>query len=189
MIGLDLDGTLLNYGNHTTELRINQALIDQLATLTKEVVILTNQVGLVWHESNPTKYPSPEQFVKRAKTAIDALRAAGIRTVEVHVALFHPKAEEEQIQQTYLKLDAAIVNSQLDSPHFWLWRGQNHRKPGTGMFKATRVTEYYGDSDEDEAAAQAFGCHFVRVRALSNPHPFLTLDPASCRVFCCLWLS
>lgn len=160
MIGLDLDGTLLNYGNHTTELRINHALIAQLSKLTKQVVILTNQGGLVWHESNHTKYPSPERFVERAAAAIAELKAADIRVANVHVSLYHPRADESKIRDIYFKLDSLIVDSR---PFFWFWLNRESRKPEISMFKQSLVKVYYGDSDEDEAASGAYGCKFVRV--------------------------
>lgn len=162
-VGIDLDGTLLNYGNHTTELSVNRDLIARLkADGVTEVAVITNQGGLCFHESNPTKYPSPERFFRRLTVGMDCLFLQDIAVDSVRVALYHPKGDKIAMS----KAGSAIIMAGLNSFYnFSLITSQqeNDRKPGTGMFVGASITRYYGDSDEDEQAALAAGVEFVRV--------------------------
>lgn len=162
MICLDMDGVLLNYGNHTTELRVNHEFIKELAERgVKRVAICTNQGGLVFSGSNPQKYPTPQRFVERAQTAIGALSEKGIRVVGVHVAFFHPKAKVSELMTVHETLCTIVPNG------FTLWESEEYRKPNPGMLNAALCTVFYGDSDEDGQAALASGCQFVRVERFS----------------------
>ncbi len=158
MICLDMDGVLLNYGNHTTELRINHEFIKHLSENgVKEVSICTNQGGMVFSGSNPQKYPTPQRFVERAQAAIRALTEHGISVEGVHVAFFHPKAKVSELLKIHETLCGVVPQG------FILWDAEEYRKPNPGMLKAARCTVFCGDSDEDGLAALAAGCEFVRV--------------------------
>jgi hypothetical protein len=159
--GIDMDGTILNYGNHVTELRINHAFIRSLVDLgVKHVEIITNQGGLVWHASNPTKYPSPERFVERAHAAIAALAEAGITVTRVRVSVLHPKAEFTAVKTVRHELRRLTISSPA---LFIVYVEEASRKPRGGMLEEGYIECYFGDSDADEAAAKAAGADFVRV--------------------------
>ena len=158
MICLDMDGVLLNYGNHTTELRINHEFIDHLSQNgVKKVSICTNQGGMVFSRSNPAKYPTPKRFLERASAATTALETAGISVVTVHVAYFHPKAKDADLVNVYNEF------VHLLSPRFVAWDKEEYRKPNPGMLLAAKCTTFYGDSPEDEQAANEAECEFVHV--------------------------
>lgn len=158
MVCLDMDGVITNYGNHTTELRINHAFIRTLVENgIKSVSICTNQGGLVFSTSNPEKFPTPQRFIERSSAAVDALREAGINVVSVHVAFFHPKAKLSELMNVHQQL------SEISPQGFILWESEEYRKPNPGMLKASGATTFYGDSDEDGNAADAACCKFVKV--------------------------
>lgn len=158
-ICLDMDGVILNYGNHTTELRINHDFIAHLVELgVKNVRICTNQGGLVFSVSNPAKYPTPERFIERASAAVRALNEAHISVARVHVAVFHPRADATLIDRVRGSLVSA--NKPFSMMVHLL---AEYRKPEPGMLRAAGATKFFGDSDEDGAAAIAWGCEFVRV--------------------------
>lgn len=159
-IAVDLDGTILNYGNHVTDCRVNYNFIGQLiADGVRHIDIITNQGGLVWHAASPEKYPSPARFVERLRVAIDALGVAGIAVVAVRVAFYHPKAKTVHIAT----VSDEVYFASPDRERIVRYEEPEARKPGTLMFEEAGVTRYYGDSDEDERAAAAHGCEFVRV--------------------------
>jgi len=159
MICLDMDGVLLNYGNHTTESRVNHEFIRSLADSgVEKVSICTNQGGLVFSGSNPQQYPTPQRFIERAQTAIGALHRYGFEIESVHVAFFHPKAKISELMKVH------EILSEIAPKKFILWNSEEYRKPNPGMLIAARCTIFYGDSDEDGQAAAAAGCEFVRVK-------------------------
>jgi hypothetical protein len=65
MIALDFDGVVANYGDHTTDFRLNDGLIALLPRKRQPVAICTNQGGMVFSRSNLAKYPSPERVAYR----------------------------------------------------------------------------------------------------------------------------
>lgn len=156
----DLDGTILNYGNHTMECRINRALIAQLlADGVKEIDIITNQGGLFWHASAPDKYPSPECFLARLGAALMALREAGIGVGAVRVATYHPNVTAEAVRG----VSDALLSLLQQPSNVIVYDEPEARKPGPLMLVEGAITRYYGDSPEDMQAAEAAGCAGVLV--------------------------
>ena len=106
-------------------------------------------------------YPTPEQFLGRLRVARFALSKAGISVGAVRVSVFHPRADAAVIQQA-----ARLVRSGLGrlEPLDWtVYTTASARKPQPLMLRSVGATEYWGDSEEDEQAAQAAGVPFVRV--------------------------
>ena len=165
MIACDIDGTLLNYNQQPGQTpAINHALIAQLAPQTDRIALITNQGGLVfgWQQRNrpDRKYPVPGDFALRLRHLHQALLEAGIMVNSVQVSLYHPKADADQLDAVRDVLWAEADD--IDVP-VAVYINETYRKPAPDMLAAVGVTAYYGDSDEDEAAARAAGCAFVRV--------------------------
>ena len=167
MIALDLDGTLLDYSPESNSVRVNYAVINALVRRgVREVAICTNQGGLPWHvmgvrRKDGRPYPSPEQFCIRLRCAIVALSRAGIRVVAVRVSVYHPRADEAAIQRAARAVRADLVR--LMYVETKVYTTARARKPQPLMLHSVGATEYWGDSDEDEGAAQATGIPFIRV--------------------------
>lgn len=157
-VGINLDGTLLNYG--LTEFSVNYAFIARLvADGVTEVTIITNQGGLCFNEINPDKYPAPVDFLERAIVAYQVLHEAGINVYCCRVAIWHPKASEEMIDA--VRTELLLLNAPQMGVS--IFEHEAARKPGTQMFERLDIVRYYGDSDEDEQAAANAGIEFVRV--------------------------
>lgn len=171
MIASDIDGTLLDYNYHPGALPlINQELITQIAGRTAKIALVTNQGGLGfgWQQRNRTdgrKYPTPGDFALRLYHLNAALNAAGLVVAGVYVSLYH-QAHPLDLLETVRDRLWAQVDTQFDfAVNVYLAPGS--RKPSPQMLSAAGTTTYYGDSDEDEAAALAAGCEFVRVARFS----------------------
>lgn len=163
MIGIDLDGTVLNYGGHAAgEIRINAACIGWLAVQAGDVAILSNQGGVNFHDANPAKYPSIEQIVARVVAAQQAMRRQNCgRLAHVRMATYHPSADPRRCSAVAKKLELALsaqITARIEVSGAPGWR-----KPQPGMFDGLRLTVYVGDSDEDALAAEAAGVKFLRV--------------------------
>lgn len=85
---------------------------------------------------------------------------ADITIVGVQVSLYHYKAAANQPDAVQDVVWAAVDD--IDVP-IAVWTGAQWRKPSSEMLQAVKATVYYGDSDEDETAAKAAECAFVRV--------------------------
>lgn len=167
MIALDLDGTLLDYSPAGGDIRVNHAVMRDLATRrVPAVAICTNQGGLpfgvlgkVRKDGQP--YPTPAQFVSRLYIARVVLLDYGITSPRVRVSLYHPYADPAAIdaaaRQVRAKLDVMVL------PNWTVYTTAAARKPSPRMLRSVRATEYWGDSDEDAQAAEAAGIPFVRV--------------------------
>lgn len=162
MIGLDLDGTVLNYSNHVSDLRINPALVALLPANSQPVAIISNQGGAVFSRSDPAKYPSPARITERLGHAVEFLAAAGYPVAAIHISVYHPKAQHSDIINTAIML-RKILSSRLPRMQAHVYIGTSSRKPGTFMLRAAGATAYYGDSPEDRQAADAAGIPFVYV--------------------------
>jgi hypothetical protein len=71
MITLDIDGTMLGYDSYTADVpTVNLPLIRELAKVTRQVALVTNQGGLPWGVLGSVRkdgqaYPKPEFFYRR----------------------------------------------------------------------------------------------------------------------------
>ena len=180
MIALDIDGTLLGYDSYTADTpTVNLPLIRQLAKVTRQVALVTNQGGLPFGVMNmprratleagyvdtpvsliPKMYPRPEFFYRRYLHLMEILHDHDIEDVALRVSCFHPKAPVAAIEK------AAAQVRDLFRPHLFDWKiytTERARKPNPFMLHSVEASIYYGDSDEDEQAAQAAGIPFVRV--------------------------
>jgi phosphoglycolate phosphatase-like HAD superfamily hydrolase len=160
MIALDLDGTILNYGSHTTEIRINHALLSLLPRQRQRVAILTNQGGVAFSRINPAKYPSPEQVGRRLDVACTFLDEHGYQTVAIYASCYHPRAQAVDVQWAAASLRGEIASL---VPSWRVYTTERARKPHPLMLRAAGATVYYGDSPEDGQAANAAGVPFVEV--------------------------
>lgn len=160
MIALDLDGTILNYGSHVTEIRINHALLSLLPRQRQPVVILTNQGGVALWRSDPNKYPSPEHVGWRLDAACTFLAEREYQTVAIYASCYHPRAQAVDVQWA-----AATLRGEIASlvPSWRVYTTERARKPHPLMLRAAGATVYYGDSPEDGQAAAAAGIPFVSV--------------------------
>jgi hypothetical protein len=167
MIASDIDGTLLDYGSKTgAEPLVNHALISQIAGRTNRIAIVTNQGGLAfgWQQRNQPEgrtYPTPGDFVVRLHHLNAALNAAGILISSAHISLYHP-AHTLDLLETVRDRLWMHLEIWFDFP-INIHLAPDSRKPSPKMLYAAKATTYYGDSTEDEAAALAAGCEFVRV--------------------------
>jgi hypothetical protein len=172
-IASDLDGTVLDY-DYSPEGRGDGGLLDRwLLAGVRQVVFISNQGGLPFgiagaRRKDGRPYPTPEIVVRRLKSATWACETAGIDVLGVLYCVWHPRAEESQIERA-----ARVLREELARwPGAIPWRVYatgRARKPSGLMLRAVpafvgRVpVAYYGDSDEDEAAARDAGIAFVRV--------------------------
>ena len=158
LIGFDLDGTLVNYGDG--DIVVNKGLIDQFLKPGDKVAVITNQGGV------PLGYRTAEKVIVKLAAAKRSLDERGVEIAMVMVSTYHPKA-------TRLAMDAAatdvfVAGKKIGLP-MRVWSEDFTRKPEPGMFKLLtafvheQLDCYIGDSDEDEAAAEAAGVSFVRV--------------------------
>lgn len=164
MIAFDLDGTILNYNGHTIAIRYNYALINLLrqTTVINTVAILTNQGGMAFSRQNPARYPTPERVAMRIYSASQFLQNNGWSVAVVMASCYHPRAQAVDVQWA-----AATLRTYLAAfgvPRWRVYTTERARKPNPLMLRAAGATMYFGDSDEDEAAAKAAGVRFVRVK-------------------------
>lgn len=168
MIALDFDGTVANYGGGPFQL--NRPLIRSIwqaqPLMLPDCAICTNQGGLVWGVLNrrrygdPGKFPTPESFVRRIDLAQQKMPLHGLRLDELRLCVYHPKAPESLIKTTAQQVRDLLRGA----PFAWtVHETPAARKPAALMLRAVRATIYYGDSDEDEAAARNAGIPFMRV--------------------------
>lgn len=161
MIALDIDGTLLDYNYVPRVVGVNNRLVDRLVALSvKSVALCSNQSGLPFgvqglKRRDGRPYPAPAVFNERLGYLIGVLAYAGIQVVGIQVCVYHPKATAQAIQDA-----ARLVDFQ---PGLTVYIGKEWRKPSPAMLLAVCASEFYGDSDEDEQAANAAGIPFVRV--------------------------
>jgi hypothetical protein len=159
MIALDLDGTILNYGDHTTQLRVNLALLDRLPG-PQPVSILTNQGGMCFSKASPAKYPTPLTVAARLETARDFLSRAGYTVAIIHVSAWHPRGDSAEIQRVAAELRRYLP---VLAGAWHVYTTERARKPFPLMLRAAGATVYYGDSTEDTQAAVEAGIPFVSV--------------------------
>ena len=172
MKAFDLDGTLTDFSPEGQIPRVNMQLVSDLAQQgVREIAVATNQGGLcfgvlgsVRRDGRP--YPTPEQFFRRLDCVGDALARVRIDIVDVRVSCWHRAAETQPEVAAAVQAAARQLRAGLHARHFPMWRVYTTaagRKPAPLMLRSVQASEYWGDSDEDEGAAQAAGIPFVRV--------------------------
>lgn len=162
LAGIDLDGTILNYGGQAAgDVRVNHAFIARLhADGVEAVAIISNQGGINFHDIAPTTYPSAAQVARRIEAACVALDAAGVNIASVDIAIFHPRAASDVMAKSAAALREELLSLQYPVS---VWENASSRKPSGTALELAGIAVYYGDSDEDAAAALAAGARFVRV--------------------------
>lgn len=160
MIALDFDGVIANYGDHTTTTRINTGLLALLPRERQPVAICTNQGGMAFSRHNPAKYPTPLQVAQRFSAGCTFLACNGYPVVAILVSACHPKADAADIQRAAQELRVRIARF---VPAWRIYTTERARKPHPLMLRAAGATCYYGDSPEDQQAAQAAGIPFILV--------------------------
>jgi len=176
-IGIDLDGTLINYGftpGHTA--RINKPLVKGLPATMRQygadgVAIITNQGGLAWglkgsSRGNGTPFPTPSDFINRLFAAVNFLRLSRIYVASVYVCTYHPDAQERLIQlaasQVRQSVKLMVAGGAIGKGVVYAM--SQARKPAPMMLLQAKAAVYLGDSPEDAAAARNAGIDFVEVR-------------------------
>lgn len=160
----DMDGTLLNYAGHNTQTRFNPELPALLNGWRGPCAILTNQGGIAFHTANPDRYPSPLFVAQRISAARRYLHSLGCETRIILASCWHPKASNAMIQTAAQRLRDAITDVIPLTVAHTIYATERARKPNPFMLRVARATAYFGDSPEDEAAAQAAGITFVHVK-------------------------
>lgn len=158
----DLDGTLLNYharGDEKFITSVNTGLLQRLVDQgVKEIRIATNQGGLLFGDG-VNQYPTVSFFFARLATIHRAAADAGITVRDVHASIFHPKGTLELIEKVWQEMD--VVDN---LPYrLFVYGHPESRKPSPAMLLTAQAGIYYGDSPEDEQAAQAAGIPFISV--------------------------
>jgi len=170
MITLDLDGTLLDYNYLPGRMpQLNYDLVDRLyfdanTTGNRFVSIVTNQGGLPFGmrrlaaiDGRP--YPHPTIFVVRLFAVVTALARYDLKVDSIRVCLYHPRANADDVERV-----AQVLRPMLSFfENTVVYTTAKARKPSPLMLKSVGATCYYGDSDEDAAAAQAASIPFYRV--------------------------
>lgn len=170
MIALDLDGTLIDYSPEGPQPRANPVVLDELRDLgARHVAICTNQGGLCFGVLGATRkdgrgYPTPADFMRRIAYARLALLANGIVVAAVRVSCYHPAAvSSPQVAAAIQRAARQLRDPLLPTAPWRVFTTAAARKPQPLMLRSVGATEYWGDSDEDAAAATAAGIPFVRV--------------------------
>lgn len=162
----DLDGTLINYNYSPGDItKVNWDLIKGLKQV--PAAICTNQGGLTFgmqyrKRADGRLYPAPEHFIDRLITAIDAMDQHGVTVGAVRVSLWHPRAIGYPLTKAANKIRQA-VGSIWPYMDLMVFTSSRARKPEPMMLESVKCEVYFGDSQEDEAAALAAGVGFVRV--------------------------
>lgn len=163
MIGVDFDGVVGNYANHTTEMRFNPHLPAMLPSVVL-VAIISNQGGVNFSQQDPTKYPTAETVARRFAAGVEFLGEHRLYVAEIHVSVFHPRASLARIAATARRLRRALEQQPaLSDVALHIYCSERARKPQPWMLRRAGVSVYYGDSPEDEDAAEAAGVPFVHV--------------------------
>lgn len=145
----DLDGTIVSYGD--SAVRFNPSFALSLAHAGDKVInIITNQGGLVFG------LRTAAQVAERVRVATEGLAAAGAKVNAVYICTAHPKASAK-------KCEAAAAQLRELMPNAHVFGGIEYRKPNASMLAAAKASKYYGDSDEDAAAARNAGIPYVKI--------------------------
>lgn len=166
-IGIGLDGVLLNYDHKADGLaRVNLDFLDLIQDQPdRDVAIITNAGGMVFHPLNPVKYPSVVDFVSRLEVAYGALLLADFYLVGMYICIAHPMQDEAILQDVYAEL---LPWKELNPAYNMnIYTDLFYRKPKPSMLQVANVDCYYGLDDEhyiDEQTAGAAGISFIGVK-------------------------
>lgn len=169
MIGLDIDGTLLDYNYLPGQVPdVNISLIRQLRSDgVNAVSLISNQGGLPFGVQGIARkdgrgYPMPEDFVRRFVYLAGALVLNSIRVNALHVCTHHPRADADSCLHAAHNLEVMLERAAPSLSRF-VYSEPVYRKPSARMLIESTIDRYYGDSDEDAQAAEDAGIEFVRV--------------------------
>lgn len=171
MIGVDLDGTLLNFhsADEGSKIEVNLTLLEVLWG--KEIWIITNQggipFGIQWMRDSrgkPKKYPLPSDFMFRLHIALESAKAFGVMVKGVSVCFYHPHADMDDVAQAH---DTTVALSRGLSVPFYGFVS-NVRKPSAFMLRGLDLDSFIGDSSEDEVAALHAGVPFVKIEQFTG---------------------
>jgi len=90
------------------------------------------------------------------RVAPEALDASGVKVNAVYICTAHAKASAEKRESAAAQLRELLPNAHVFS-------GIEYRKPNALMLVAAKTSKYYGDSDEDAAAARNAGIPYVKI--------------------------
>lgn len=154
MIAIDFDGVVANYDGHASKTKFNPDLFNLLKP-PAEVAIITNQGGMVFHEIDPNRYPSPEQVARRLCEGTRYLEDHGVAVRAIYVSCYHPRATRPTTIDVSRRLHQLLFGCMPDEAMICTYTTAESRKPAPLMLVQAGATVYYGDSDEDEKAAAA----------------------------------
>lgn len=164
MIACDIDGTLLEYGNHSSLPTFNIALGEKLSNITTFVSLVTNQGGLPFSgelRRDGRPYPHPLDVVQRIIVLDGCLRMCNIAIKQIAICVYHPRAKSARIDWAARLLRRGL--KPIYGRRVVVYTTAQARKPEPKMLLDVCATTYYGDDDCDAQAAQAAGIEFVRV--------------------------
>lgn len=160
MLTADLDGTLISYGSGSTP-TFNHALAAQWqAEGVTEIAIATNQGGILFADGK-NKFPTAETVANRIIFAFMELGKYNIKISKMIISVYHPNFKHGQISADLIS--RPLFRAKQEIPSMRIETGEQWRKPSPKMLQAMKATSYYGDSDEDQAAAEAFKIPFYKI--------------------------
>lgn len=171
MIGVDLDGTLLNFhsADEGSKTEVNLTLLEVLRG--KEIWIITNQggipFGIQWlrePKGKPKKYPLPSDFMLRLHLVRESAKEYGVTVKGISVCFNHPHADMEDVVNAH---DMTVVLSRNLGIPFYGFVG-DVRKPSFWMFRGLDLDSFIGDSSEDANAALHAGVPFVKIEQFTG---------------------
>lgn len=158
-IGIDIDGTILPYGAAKDDYRGNADLIHRLPpAASTNIILVTNQAGINFIGD---RYPTPAEVANRIHNALLFLGRHGYFPRYTNISVFHPRTPYSVIEISAKRLRRAL--HALNILNFSIYATEKSRKPQPYMLRHPMLETYYGDSDEDRAAADAAGIPFVRI--------------------------
>lgn len=168
MIGVDFDGTVINWGRKFGEKPIfNDELLADITTLEdKDIWICTNQGGIAFgmRDQNkrdtegelpgqkPRKYPIPEEFVNDVIIFSRYLTRFGLTLKGVSVSLYHPSVETLWIKRVVTRTKKLLYEAHIEAN---IYEHPRFRKPNPDMLlQIVTMTTFFGDGDEDRISAR-----------------------------------
>lgn len=176
VIAFDIDGVLADYG-YSNMPKINVAFLDEMKSEYGSRVafaLVSNQGGLPFGVQSVrlpdgNTYPVPLTCARRLYAVSMAFRHRGMNIAHVRYCVFHPTADRTSIQTAAKELRFHIGRHADHFGYSWhVYSTQAARKPNPLMLLSVGASAYYGDSDEDEQAAQAARIPFHRVRRFTG---------------------
>lgn len=163
LLAIDIDGTLLDYNYNGPVAVVNPKVA---LSLPRRIALVTNQGGTSFGvagilRSDGRPYPRPGDFVGRLSALLSFLSQSRVEVIETRISVYHPRADLDHIQMSARAIRLGLAT--LKAGEWRVYATERARKPNPLMLRSVRATEYWGDSDEDEAAAAAAGITFRRV--------------------------